>query len=282
MTPPPATDTPAHASSTSLGVPVRVNDVTRVFPGPVLTVDRLSLDIPAGQFVSFLGPSGCGKSTLLRLIASLDRPTSGRVNVDDSATTAPNSSSTISSRESPRTSPIAFVFQDAHLLPWRSVLRNVALPLELSGLDKTARHQAALDALQEVGLSDAADRYPAQLSGGMRMRVSLARALVTRPRLLLLDEPFAALDELTRQRLDEKLYQLWQSHSMTVLFVTHSISEALYLSQRVVVFSPRPARIVADRAIELPADRPVSLRTEPSFAAQARLLHEDLVRGGAT
>jgi NitT/TauT family transport system ATP-binding protein len=283
MTLPPATDSPTHAAATSLGVPVRVNGVTRIFPGPVLTVDRVSLDIPAGQFVSFLGPSGCGKSTLLRLIASLDRPTSGSVDVDDSAAASdPTAANITHSGSRSRTSPIAFVFQDAHLLPWRSVLRNVALPLELSGLDKTARHQAALDALAEVGLSDAADRYPAQLSGGMRMRVSLARALVTRPRLLLLDEPFAALDELTRQRLDEKLYQLWQSHSMTVLFVTHSISEALYLSQRVVVFSPRPARIVVDRAIELPADRPVSLRTEASFAAQARLLHEDLVRGGAT
>ena len=278
MTPPPATDSPTHAAATTLGVPVRVSNVTRVFPGPVLTVDRVSLDIPVGQFVSFLGPSGCGKSTLLRLIASLDRPTSGSVEID-SATAA--SANVTPSEIDSRISPIAFVFQDAHLLPWRSVLRNVALPLELSGLDKTARHQAALDALDEVGLSDAADRYPAQLSGGMRMRVSLARALVTRPRLLLLDEPFAALDELTRQRLDEKLYQLWQAHGMTVLFVTHSISEALYLSQRVVVFSPRPARVVADRAINLPAERPVSLRTEASFAAQARLLHEDLVRGGA-
>ena len=272
-----------HPSTSSLGVPVRVSDVTRLFPGPVLTVDRVNLSVPAGQFVSFLGPSGCGKSTLLRLIASLDRPTSGSVEIDRTAvaSTQAKSSHIASSEIDSRTSPIAFVFQDAHLLPWRSVLRNVALPLELSGLDKTARLQAALDALNEVGLSDAADRYPAQLSGGMRMRVSLARALVTRPRLLLLDEPFAALDELTRQRLDEKLYQLWQAHGMTVLFVTHSISEALYLSQRVVVFSPRPARIVADRTIDLPIERPVSLRTEPSFAAQARLLHEDLVRGGA-
>jgi NitT/TauT family transport system ATP-binding protein len=272
-----------HPSTSSLGVPVRVSDVTRLFPGPVLTVDRVNLSVPAGQFVSFLGPSGCGKSTLLRLIASLDRPTSGSVEIGRAAvaSTGAKSSHIASSEIDSRTSPIAFVFQDAHLLPWRSVLRNVALPLELSGLDKTARLQAALDALNEVGLSDAADRYPAQLSGGMRMRVSLARALVTRPRLLLLDEPFAALDELTRQRLDEKLYQLWQAHGMTVLFVTHSISEALYLSQRVVVFSPRPARIVADRTIDLPIERPVSLRTEPSFAAQARLLHEDLVRGGA-
>lgn len=171
------------------------------------------------------------------------------------------------------------MFQDAHLLPWRDVLANAALPLELAGVGARERHERARAALAEVGLADATARLPHELSGGMRMRVSLARALVTDPELLLLDEPFAALDELTRQRLDDQLRALWRTRGMTVVFVTHSVDEAAYLAERAIVFSTRPARIVADRALALPAERTLALRGEPAFAAEARVLRDALEEG---
>lgn len=237
--------------------------VRRAFPGGVVAVDGVDLTIAAGSFTAFLGPSGCGKSTLLRLIAGLDEPTSGTLTVAGEPSGA-------------RRVPIAFVFQDAHLLPWRNVLDNAALPLELAGISRSERHAAARAVLADVGLADAATRLPAELSGGMRMRVSLARALVTRPRLLLLDEPFAALDELTRNRLDDRLRAIWRERGTTVIFVTHSITEAAYLAERAVVFSRRPARIVADHALELPVERTSALRGEPAFARQVRKLQEAL------
>jgi len=175
---------------------------------------------------------------------------------------------------------IAFVFQDAHLLPWRNVLRNVELPLELRGVPKSERRDAARQMIEQVGLSDAITRYPAQLSGGMKMRVSLARALVTQPKVLLLDEPFAALDEFTRLRLDEQLLALWRQTGATVLFVTHSIAEAVFLSQRVVMFTPRPARVLLDRPIDLPRERHADLRTEPRFNEIVRELSHTLHREG--
>lgn len=229
-------------------------------------LDGLELDVAASSFVALLGPSGCGKSTLLRLIAGLDGVDGGRIAItaEDGAQPA-----------------IAFVFQDANLLPWRTVLDNAALPLELAGTPRAERHTAARAALTQVGLADALERLPFELSGGMRMRVSLARALVTRPNLLLLDEPFAALDELTRQRLDDQLRELWAKLGMTVLFVTHSVDEAAYLAERAVVFSRRPARIVEDRKLEFPRERTVALRGEPAFASEARVLRDALERGGA-
>ena len=250
----------AAASDSPTGVRVHIDGLRRVFAqGPV--IDGLSLDVVAGSFVAFLGPSGCGKSTLLRLIAGLDEPDAGTV-----------------SRSGAR---VAFVFQDAHLLPWRDVEGNVALPLELAGEPRQKREERARRALAEVGLAEAVTKLPHELSGGMRMRVSLARALVTKPDLLLLDEPFAALDEMTRQRLDDQLRLLWARLGLTVLFVTHSVDEAAYLAERAVVFSARPARIVADVALELPRERTVTLRSDATFATQARALRDALEKGGA-
>ncbi|WP_317987821.1 ABC transporter ATP-binding protein [Hyalangium gracile] len=230
----------------------------------------MNLEIAPGSFVALVGPSGCGKSTLLRIIAGLDSATRGRVVL------APGAEQVHASR-----APIAYVFQDAHLLPWRSVLDNAALPLELSGMRRAERHAAAREVLAQVGLGEFTARFPAELSGGMRMRVSLARALVTRPRLLLMDEPFGALDELTRGRLDEQLRALWHELGMTVLFVTHSLSEAAWLAERAIVFSPRPARVLLDHVLELPRQRAAALRLEPTFAREVHVLSEALERGGA-
>ncbi len=248
---------PQHAVS------VQVDKVRRVFDGEVEALSEITLQIPAGEFTAILGPSGCGKSTLLRIIAGLDLPTSGTV---QAATHRQN---------------IAYVFQDAHLLPWRSVLRNVALPLELMGVTKSDRLAAASHALEQVGLGEFQRRYPNQLSGGMKMRVSLARALVTKPALLLLDEPFAALDEITREKLDEQLRQLWLSHRMTIMFVTHSTMEATFLANRAVVLSRRPGRIVGDIPIQLPQERPSQLRGEFAFTQVVRSIYQALESGGA-
>ncbi len=201
------------------------------------------------------------------MVAGLDRPDAGTVD--------------LAHENGDGRRAIAYVFQDANLLPWRNVLKNVALPLELMGVPKQARLDRAADALRQVGLSDALKRYPAELSGGMRMRVSLARALVTDPSLLLLDEPFAALDEITRQHLDEQLRELWLVRRMTVLFVTHSTMEAAFLAERAIVLSARPGRVVLDHMLDLPIDRSASLRSEPRFALQTRVLFEALQRGGA-
>lgn len=243
---------------------VDLESVRRTFPGGVVAVDEISLSVPAGQFLAILGPSGCGKSTLLRMIAGLDSPDSGSI---------------LAHTAQAGRRAIAYVFQDAHLLPWRNVLRNVELPLELMGISRAERCAAATAAIEQVGLSDAVWRYPAQLSGGMRMRVSLARALVTNPQLLLLDEPFAALDEITRQQLDEQLHELWYARGMTVIFVTHSIIEAAFLAQRAIVLSRRPARMILDHTLALPARRTGGLRTEPVFAREMRALYEALERG---
>lgn len=214
----------------------------------------MNLEIPAGEFLAILGPSGCGKSTLLRMIARLTEPDSGRIVTDPA---------------NPRT---AFVFQDAHLLPWRSVLDNAALPLELLDVDREKRYKIARKELALVGLSEAEQRYPAQLSGGMRMRVSLARALVTEPTLLLLDEPFAALDEITRFNLEVHLRKLWRTRGMTVLFVTHSISEAAFLANRAIVLARRGGAIKLDQRIDLPEERGHELRSDPRLGREMQQL----------
>jgi NitT/TauT family transport system ATP-binding protein len=223
--------------------------------GPVL--QDIDLELAAGSFVALLGPSGCGKSTLLRFISGLDTPSQGSISVAAGAR-------------------LAFVFQDAQLLPWRSVLDNVALPLELSGVSRVEARQRARAPLADVELSDVLERYPDQLSGGMRMRVSIARALVTEPSILLLDEPFAALDELTRQRLDERLRALWLARRMTVIFVTHALAEAAYLADRALVMSRRPGSIVLDHALLLPEARGLELRTSLAFVDQTAILFRAL------
>ncbi len=254
------------------GAGVELLGVRRVFGGQVVAVDGIDLHISPGEFLAILGPSGCGKSTLLRIIAGLDRPDAGTVEVGSSG----------AGQRRPRRTGIAYVFQDAHLLPWRNVLHNVALPLELMGASRQQRLAAAESAIEQVGLTDAITRYPAQLSGGMRMRVSLARALVTDPELLLLDEPFAALDEITRQQLDEQLHLLWRERGMTIIFVTHSIIEAAFLAQRAIVLTRRPARVVLDHPLDLPPLRNAALRTDPAFAREMSMLFEALDRGGGS
>lgn len=244
----------------SRGVGVAITRLARTFGGRAVLQD-LNLAIGPGDFVAVLGPSGCGKSTLLRLIAGLDAPDRGSVAIDDDPW------------------PIAYVFQDPCLMPWRTVLHNVALPLELTGIPRNERLLRADRLLATVGLADAAQRFPSQLSGGMRMRVSLARALITEPRLLLLDEPFAALDALTRQYLDNHLQALFLEHRMTVVFVTHSIAEAVFLADRALVMSPAGGALLADRRIALPRPRGEAVLTSPEFAHETAVLAQVLAAG---
>jgi NitT/TauT family transport system ATP-binding protein len=210
--------------------------------GPVLAAHDLTFDVKSGEFVSLIGPSGCGKSTALRAIGGLLPATSGEVLVNGTPVTGP------------RPNDVSFVFQDLALFPWRSALRNVEIALQFAGVGRRQREARALDALKAVGLGDVPDRFPSQLSGGMQQRVAIARALVSDARILLLDEPFAALDEQTRLRLGGQILTLLEEHGTTVVFVTHSLSEAAYLSDRIVVMGPRPATI--REIILVPIDRP--------------------------
>jgi len=228
---------------------VTLEKVAHGFPETGEVVSELDLTIESGEFISLLGPSGCGKSTLLRIIAGLLEPERGKIHVE------------VGDRKFFR----GFVFQEAQLLPWRTVLENAALPLELIGRSRSEARAAAREVLAKVGLEDSLDKYPNQLSGGMKMRVSVARALVSEPSLLLLDEPFSALDELARDVLQEELRALWENLKMTVVFVTHSVAEAVFLSERTIVLTPRPARIVLDRPIELGQKRDASTRRDSRY-----------------
>ena len=234
-------------------VALALESVGKTFSNRVVIGD-LNLQIDAGEFLAVLGPSGCGKSTLLRMIANLTEPDAGHIHAE------------------PAAHRTAFVFQDAHLLPWRNVLDNVVLPLELKGRNTADSHSKARVILNQVGLGDAGARYPNELSGGMRMRVSLARALVTEPALLLLDEPFAALDEITRFHLEVQLRELWRHLGMTVIFVTHSISEAAFLANRALVMTRRGGHMKLDRRIELSAERDNNLRTSPALGREMAIL----------
>ena len=238
---------------------ITIDDLSMQYGGTTV-LDSVSCNIPAGQWISIVGPSGCGKSTLLRCVAGLTNPTTGMVQLGG---------------QQP-----AFVFQDPTLLPWRSAADNIQLPLELEEQSTENRSDRILQVAQLVGL-DATDinKYPRELSGGMRMRVSIARALVMKPSALLLDEPFAALDEILRQQLNQELLHIWQTQQMTVLFVTHNVTEAVYLSQRVLVLNAN-GTVGGDVAIDLPADRVPAIRNTPPFlektAAVTRILQEGL------
>jgi NitT/TauT family transport system ATP-binding protein len=239
------------------GLAVRLRGVSKTYDNGVTALAPLDLAIKRGEFVSLLGPSGCGKSTALRLIAGLSAPTAGTVEVRRGGADHAGHA-------------IGFVFQEPTLMPWASVAGNVGLPLKLSGLGRPEVDARAREALARVGLADFAEVFPRELSGGMKMRVSLARALVTDPDILLMDEPFAALDEITRFRLNDDLLALWRGLHKTVVFVTHSVFESVYLSQRVIVMTPRPGRISAEFRIEADEPRGAPFRTSVGYAAQCR------------
>jgi NitT/TauT family transport system ATP-binding protein len=230
-----------------------LSGVGRRFPGGVEALHDASLRLAEGDFVALLGPSGCGKSTLLRLIAGLDQPDSGSLRWDD---------------KPPAPGDIGFVFQDATLLPWASAEENVFLPLRLRGIDRKAAAPDVHAALSRVGLAGFEAARPRTLSGGMRMRVSIARALVTKPRLLLMDEPFAALDEFTRHKLQADLLEVWRAVGCTVVFVTHSTYEAAFLARRIVLMTPRPGRIEREMASTLTPGP--DTRLDPAYAALVR------------
>jgi NitT/TauT family transport system ATP-binding protein len=233
---------------------VSLQGIAKVFANGVAALADLDLDICAGEFLSLLGPSGCGKSTVLRLVAGLTEPTRGRV-------VWPGSGAADHRGE------IGFVFQDPTLMPWANVADNVWLPLRLRGVSRHDARESIAESLALVGLSDFAKAHPRELSGGMRMRVSIARALSVRPRLLLMDEPFAALDEIARFRLNDDLLRLQNELRCTIVFVTHSVYESAYLSSRIAIMSPRPGRIVAEVSGEAPGLRPRDFRTGPRYAA---------------
>jgi len=253
--------------SSSQRVAVHVEGAGKVYPNGVRALEPIDLGIGEGEFVTLLGPSGCGKSTLLRMVAGLSAPSSGAVTLwpdDPSFRRKPASTKD--------DNPIAFVFQQPTLMPWASLERNVRLPLELAGTRGVEASANVREALKLVGLSDFADAYPRQLSGGMQMRASIARALVTEPRLMLMDEPFGALDEITRNRLDQDVRELWARRGLTVAFVTHSIYEAVFLSTRVLVMSPRPGRIVGALHIDPAQARDDAFRLSTRFADWCRQL----------
>ncbi|MEZ5822828.1 MAG: ABC transporter ATP-binding protein [Xanthobacteraceae bacterium] len=240
------------------GVAVRLRGVTKVYDSGVAALGPLDLEVRRGEFVSLLGPSGCGKSTALRLIAGLAAQTSGAVDVSRGVAGAHGAPA------------IGFVFQEPTLMPWADVAANVRLPLKLANMPAAEATDRAMAALAQVGLSEFARSYPRELSGGMKMRVSLARALVTEPEILLMDEPFAALDEITRFRLNNDLLALWRALRKTVVFVTHSVFESVYLSQRVIVMSARPGRIAAEFRIEASEPRGEEFRTSADYAGFCR------------
>jgi len=227
----------------------------------VTALDDVSFAVERGGFLALLGPSGCGKSTLLRVVADLIAPSAGTVSVLG-----------MTPEQARRDRALGFVFQDAALLPWRTALENVELPLEVGGGARSAGKASPRDLLRLVGLEGWENSFPHELSGGMRQRVSIARALVTGPRILLMDEPFGALDEITRDRLNEELRRIWQETGTTILFVTHSVYEALYLGERVLVLAANPGRVSGSLDCELPHDRDLSIReTEPFMRAATRL-----------
>ncbi|MFZ3221053.1 MAG: ABC transporter ATP-binding protein [Rhodoferax sp.] len=263
---------PSTAVSADASRPaVEVRDASVIYQTadtPVQALSNIDLRIGEGEFVSLIGPSGCGKTTLLRVIADLEQISSGTVLVNG-----------VSPHDARMARAYGYVFQAPALFPWRNVLANVMLPLQIQGRDKTEARAIAQEHLARVGLTGFEKKYPWQLSGGMQQRVSIARALAFEPRILMMDEPFGALDEITRDRLNEQLQQLWQRERRTVVFVTHSIAEAVYLSTRIVVMSPRPGRIVKVIDSPLPDARHLGLRDTQAFMDVAHAVREALVDG---
>jgi NitT/TauT family transport system ATP-binding protein len=245
-----------------------IEHVDKVFGGEVVALRDLTLDVRQGDFISLLGPSGCGKSTALRLVAELIHPTRGRIRW----------------AEPPEPGTLGVVFQEPTLMPWATVADNVWLPLRLRGRSRQEVRGAIDEALAMVGLTNFEGAYPRELSGGMKMRVSIARALVTRPRLILMDEPFAALDEITRFKLNNDLLAMRARLDCTVIFVTHSVFESVFLSDRIVVMAARPGRVHTELGIDAPYPRTESFRTSPDYAARTRAASEALAEamGGAS
>lgn len=244
-----------------------MKDVSKVFSSGTVALTGMSLTVIGGEFVSLLGPSGCGKSTALRIIAGLGDTTSGTIDWP---------SSRINSNGLPD-GEISFVFQEPTLMPWATVFGNVYLPLKLRGISKAAARADILAVLDRVGLKDFVDAYPRELSGGMKMRVSIARALVTKPRLLLMDEPFAALDEITRQTLNDDVLRLWRETGITVIFVTHSVFESAYLSNRIIVMKARPGRVHDDFPLVTSAERGLQYRTSEEYRATCDKVSRSLI-----
>ena len=250
---------------------IMAQDVNLVFEtgdGPVVALKDVSLDVKKGEFVSFIGPSGCGKTTLLRAIAALEKPNSGSLTVNG-----------MSPEEARQQRAYGYVFQAAGLYPWRSIAKNVRLPLEVMGFDKNEMAVRVKKVLDLVDLSGFENKYPWQLSGGMQQRVSIARALCFDANILLMDEPFGALDEIVRDYLNEQLLKLWHSTNKTICFVTHSIPEAVYLSTKIVVMSPRPGRIIDIIESDLPSQRPLEIRDTKKFINIAQRVREGLRAG---
>ncbi|MDP1741675.1 MULTISPECIES: ABC transporter ATP-binding protein [Comamonadaceae] len=257
------------SAAVSAGTPaVEVLSAHKTYPNGTVALQPVDLTVQEGEFVTLLGPSGCGKSTLLKMVAGLLAPTDGRLLL----WRKPVEQLQEAGRK------LAFVFQSATLMPWASVSANVRLPLELAGVPRAEADGRVAEALALVGLSKFAGALPRALSGGMQMRVSIARSLVVQPNLLLMDEPFGALDEITRHKLDADLLALWQDKKLTVVFVTHSIHEAVFLSTRVVMMAARPGRIVEEVLIDEPYPRTPDFMVTPRFAAYAKRLQDSLLR----
>ncbi|RTM09511.1 MAG: ABC transporter ATP-binding protein [Hyphomicrobiales bacterium] len=253
---------PAVVAASKLGLTFQTND------GPVQALSNVDLTIGKGEFVSFIGPSGCGKTTLLRVIADLERATSGTISVNG-----------MTPEQAREKRAYGYVFQAAALFPWRTIERNVGLPLEIIGLSQAEQAERIKRTLALVNLSGFEKKYPWQLSGGMQQRASIARALAFDADLLLMDEPFGALDEIVRDHLNEQLLDLWARTNKTICFVTHSIPEAVYLSTRIVVMSPRPGRVTDIIESTLPKERPLDIRETPEFLAIAARVRDGLRAG---
>ncbi|WP_269564243.1 ABC transporter ATP-binding protein [Kosakonia radicincitans] len=252
---------PLHAATPA----IEVLSAEKIYPNGTRALLPVDLTIRQGEFVSLLGPSGCGKSTLLKMIAGLIESSDGKLMLFRR-----------DRREKQRDLPLSFVFQEATLMPWSNVHKNVRLPLDLSGVPRAEADTRVREILDLVGLGQFGHVLPRELSGGMQMRVSIARGLVTRPKVLLMDEPFGALDEITRNKLDSDLLQLWQEQKLTVVFVTHSIQEAVFLSQRVIMMAARPGRVVDDISIDAPFPRDDEFRVSQQFTQYAQQLQRGL------